>query len=76
MMLPMTDGGQAAGRRFKVLLEWDADARLWVTHVPTLGQISTYGESRDDALEQTREAIIGYLEAAMMEGIPLPAPDS
>lgn len=58
--------------RFKVLLEWDAEEEVWVTYVPTLGQLSTYGETRDVALDQTREAITGYLEAALKEGIPIP----
>lgn len=60
-------------RRFKVLVEWDADDRVWVTTVPALNFLSTYGDTRDDALSQTREAILGYLEAAEKEGIPVPA---
>ena len=66
----------AAARRFKVLLEWDADDRVWVTHVPALGDLSTYGETRDEALEMTREAIAGYLEAAAKEGLAVPGPDT
>lgn len=61
-------GGQAG---FKVLLEWDPDDRIWVTHVPTLGSLSAYGETREEALHQTREAMLGYLEAAAREGIPI-----
>lgn len=63
-------------RRFTVLVEWDPDDRVWVTYVPTLGYISTYGETRQEALEQTREAIIGYLEAAAKEGLSVPASDA
>ncbi len=37
---------------------------------------STHGDSRDEALEQTREAILGYLEAAVKEGIPVPRADT
>ena len=37
--------------------------------MPALSYLSTYGDSRDDALEKTREAIIGYLEASAKEGI-------
>jgi predicted RNase H-like HicB family nuclease len=59
-------------RRFKVLLEWDAEARAWVTYVPLLGNLSTFGDTREEAIEQTREAILGYLEAADKEGIPVP----
>ena len=55
-------------RTFKVLLECDAEDGVWVTTVPALDGLSTYGETRDEAIEQTREAILGYLEAAQREG--------
>ncbi len=61
-----------ANRRFKVLIEYDADDHVWVTTVPVLNYLSTYGDTRDKALEQTREAILGYLEAAAKEDIPVP----
>jgi hypothetical protein len=28
-------------RRFKVLLEWDAEDAVWVTYVPALNHLST-----------------------------------
>jgi predicted RNase H-like HicB family nuclease len=59
-------------RRFKVVLEWDADDRVWVTYVPSLGLLSTYGDTREEALENSGEAILGYLEAAAKEGISVP----
>ena len=59
-----------AAQRFQVLLEWDPDDRVWVTYVPALNHLSTYGETRQDALENTQEAILGYLEAADKDGIP------
>jgi predicted RNase H-like HicB family nuclease len=59
-------------RRFKVVLEWDADDRVWVTYVPALGRLSTYGDTREEALDNSREAILGYLEAASKEGISVP----
>lgn len=55
---------------FYVLLEWDPEASVWVTYVPTLNGLSTFGETREEALAETREAILGYLEAAKKEGIP------
>lgn len=61
-----------ATRRFKVLIEWDPDDRVWVTYVPALNHLSTFGSTREQALQQTRDAILGYLEAAAKEGIPLP----
>ena len=62
-------------RRFKVVLEWDANDAVWVTTVPGLNGISTYGDTRDEALEQTRELILGYLEALALEGRPAPTED-
>ena len=58
-------------RSFHVLLEWDPEDRVWLTCVPALNYLSTYGDTRDEALESTREAIIGYLEAAAKEEITI-----
>jgi antitoxin HicB len=59
-------------RHFSVVVEWDSDGKVWVTHVPALDSLSSYGDTREAALESTREAIAGYLEAAAKDGIPLP----
>jgi len=61
-------------QHFHVLLEWDPEASAWVSYVPALNGLSTFGETKDEALAATREAIAGYLEAAEKEGIPLPGP--
>ncbi len=57
--------------RFQVVLEWDAEDLAWVTYVPALDFLSTFGETREEALANTREAILGYLEAAEKEGLPV-----
>lgn len=62
-------------RRFQVLLEWDARDKVWVTCVPALNSLSTFGETRAKALRNTREAIKGYLEAVEKEGLPPPTGD-
>jgi len=62
-----------AKHTFQVVLEWDSQSKAWVTYVPTLDFLSTFGQSREEALENTREAIIGYLEAAAKDGIPVPS---
>jgi predicted RNase H-like HicB family nuclease len=49
---------------------------VWVTYVPALNCLSTYGEIREQALANTREAILGYLEAAAKEGILVPERDT
>ena len=65
-----TEGAMAV-RRFKVLLEFDPEAKAWVTYVPALDNISTFGDTREEALEKTKELILGYLEAAAKEGLPV-----
>jgi predicted RNase H-like HicB family nuclease len=62
--------------KFKVILEYDAEEKCWVTYVPGLDNISTWGKTRHEALRNTEEAIIGYLEALKKDGLPLPAPKS
>lgn len=62
----------AERKRFQVLIERDEEAGAWVTYVPALNHLSTYGDTREEALENTREAILGYVEAARKEGIPVP----
>lgn len=59
-------------RSYQVLIERDEAAGVWITHVPALNHLSTFGETREAALEMTREAILGYLEAAQKEGISVP----
>ena len=56
-------------QQFQVLLEWDSDDGVWVTYVPALDHLSTYGETREEALDHTREAILGYLEAVERENV-------
>lgn len=54
-------------RSFQVLLDWDSGDHVWVTYVPALDFLSTFGETREEALANTREAILGYLEAVAKE---------
>ena len=63
-------------RRFQVLLQWDPESRVWVTYVPVLDYLSTFGQTREEALAHTQEAILGYIEAARKEGLPVPAEDA
>ena len=56
-------------RTFQVVVEFDPDEGIWVTYVPALNMLSTYGETREEALAMTEEAIQGYLEVAEQEGI-------
>jgi predicted RNase H-like HicB family nuclease len=58
---------------FRIVFQWDAEDRVWVSHVPNFGDLSTYGETLEEALAQTRDATLGYLETAAQERLPLPA---
>lgn len=57
---------------FKVILEYDKEERCWVSYVPSLEDISTWGRTREEALKNAEEAILGYLEAAKKERLSLP----
>jgi predicted RNase H-like HicB family nuclease len=57
-------------RSFQVVLEWDPSDRVWVTYVPALDFLSTFAETREEALANTREAILGYFEAIAKEQSP------
>jgi predicted RNase H-like HicB family nuclease len=62
-------------RDLTVQLEWDEETGRWVTYVPELNGISTCGRTQEEALDQTRELILGYLASmqALNLRIPLPA---
>ena len=64
-----------SSRSFQVVLEWDPEENVWVTYVPALDFLSTYGETKEEAITNTREAILGYMEAAAKEGLPFPSVD-
>jgi predicted RNase H-like HicB family nuclease len=63
-------------QEYTFYMTWDPEDRIWVTHVPDLNGLSTYGETREEAIAMTKEAIEGYIEAAIAQGIPLPQPSS
>jgi predicted RNase H-like HicB family nuclease len=60
-------------RQFQAFMEYDAEDKVWVTYVPALDNLSTFGETPDEAIENTREAVLGYLEAAAIEKIDVDA---
>lgn len=57
---------------YQVLVELEDG--VFVTYVPALDFASTYGSTREEALERTRELITGYIEAARKEGLPIDVP--
>jgi predicted RNase H-like HicB family nuclease len=59
---------------YKVLLEWSESDQVWLVFVPALNGMSTFGETRAEALRNAEESITGYLEALLKDGQPLPSP--
>lgn len=55
-------------RRFKVFLEWNEDSDGYTGTVPALPGCITEGSTMEEALENVREAIMGYLEALKIQG--------
>ncbi|MFZ5591825.1 MAG: type II toxin-antitoxin system HicB family antitoxin [Bacillota bacterium] len=62
-------------RRFKVILEWDKEAKVYVVTVPALPGCSTFGRSREEALEMAKDAIQVTLEGLKAIGQPVPTED-
>ena len=53
-------------------MEWDEEAAKWVTFVPLLNNISTFGSTQTEALHHTREMILAYVESMSEDDLPLP----
>ena len=58
----------------KIIFECDAQEHVWVSFVPEIGNISTYGDTLEEVVAHTREAVVGYLEAAAEHRLPVPHP--
>jgi predicted RNase H-like HicB family nuclease/predicted RNA binding protein YcfA (HicA-like mRNA interferase family) len=59
--------------QFEVVLQPEEDGGFSVS-VPALPGCHTQGETHDEALAMTKDAIEGYLEVLVEEGRPLPQP--
>ena len=85
-MIPYTEVRKMSVRRIKnpqvmhplvdtdlinIEMEWDDSARCWTTSVPVFG-ISDYGDTYEEALDHTAEAILLYLDSAERHGDHIP----
>lgn len=70
----MTETLFERGRNWAVDVEWDAADDAWIVFVPELNNTSTFGASREEALDRAHEAICGYLKAAARRGLPILEP--
>jgi len=55
-----------------VEMEWDDETRSWVSRVPELNGISTFGSSYEETLNRTAEMIAGWIETMRELGLKLP----
>lgn len=55
-----------------VEVEKDRRAGAYVTYVPSLGNLSTFGETLEQAVEHTRDLLLTYIVSMDDDGLPLP----
>ena len=60
--------------RYSVVLQRD-DEGNWLVSVPALPGCHTYGKTRDEALQNAREAIEGCIESLRSTGDVIPTED-
>jgi predicted RNase H-like HicB family nuclease len=59
--------------KYRVLIEQDEDG-VYVAEVPSLPGCISQGQTREEAVENVREAIAAYLESLEAHGDPIPPP--
>jgi predicted RNase H-like HicB family nuclease len=57
--------------KYRVLIEQDEDG-VFVAEVPSLPGCISQGQTRQEALENVKEAIAGYLESLQKHDEPVP----
>ena len=60
--------------KYTIVLTKEPDGRFSVT-VPALPGCFTWGSTREETIENAREAIQAYLESCVLAGEPLPRED-
>lgn len=61
--------------RYSVVVDWDKVEKVFVATVPALS-VSTYGETREEAIENVGEAIAATVEGLHAAGQPVPHGDA
>ena len=61
--------------KFKVIFEWNDEEGGYTVTVPGLPGCITEGDTFEEALTNSQEAIAGYIEALKIQGRPLPDKD-
>ncbi|MFZ5806834.1 MAG: type II toxin-antitoxin system HicB family antitoxin [Verrucomicrobiota bacterium] len=61
--------------KLRVLIEQDEDG-VFVAECPTLPGCISQGKTRSEAIDNIKDAIVGYLESLKKHGDPIPLPIS
>lgn len=59
--------------KYRVLIEPDQDG-VYLAEVPSIPGCISQGQTREEAVENVREAITAYLESLEAHGDPIPPP--
>ena len=54
--------------RFSVVLDWDAEKQVWFTVIPELNEMSVWGKTADEAVANSRVAIMNAIQEAIDKG--------
>jgi predicted RNase H-like HicB family nuclease len=61
--------------KYRVYIEQDED-RMFVAEIPSLPGCISQGKTRNEAIENAKDAIKGYLESLKKHNEPIPPPIS
>jgi predicted RNase H-like HicB family nuclease len=68
---PEREPATEACMKYRVLIQQDEDG-VFVAEVPSLPGCISQGQTRSEAMENIREAILAYLESLEAHGEPIP----
>jgi len=58
--------------KYRIILEPAVEDKGYVVHCPALPGCFSQGDTKKEALENIKEAIVAYLESLEKDGLPLP----
>lgn len=59
---------------FPIEYSFDAESNVVIATVPELNWVSSFGKDFAEAESNVMEAVLAYLEALQIDGLPLPEP--
>ena len=56
----------------EIRMHWEDESRAWVTVIPHLGHLSTFGDTEQEALDNTAEMLLAWVESSEANGLKIP----